>query len=146
MKILIDADGCPVINESLEVAREFGLEMLILCDTSHYIEREGAKTITVSKGIDAVDFVLINKVQEGDCVVTQDYGLAAMVLAKCGYAINQNGLIYTKNNIEELLFKRHLGKEVRRQGGKTKGAKKRDIKQNQHFKEALRQLIASISK
>ena len=82
MRVLIDADGCPVVNETISVSRRAGAECLILCDTAHHFEREGARTLTVSKGADSVDFALVNLVQAGDVVVTQDYGLAAMCLAR----------------------------------------------------------------
>lgn len=141
MKILIDADGCPVTDIVLQVAKALQLEVLIFCDTAHQIEREGAKTIVTVKGADAVDFVLVNKTLPGDIVITQDYGLATMVLAKKAYAMNQNGLMYTADNIDQLLFTRHIGKEIRRQGGRLKGPKKRDKTQDINFKAALEALI-----
>ena len=83
MTILIDADGCPVVNLTLQVAKRFSVPVTILCDTSHQIEREGAQTLVFDKGADSVDFALVNRVKPGDIVVTQDYGLASMCLAKC---------------------------------------------------------------
>lgn len=141
MKILIDGDGCPVIDITLAVAKQYALEVIIFCDTSHHIERPGAITKVVTKGSDAVDFVLVNDTKEGDLVITQDYGLAAMALAKKAKAINQNGLVFSDDNMPSLLFGRHVAKEVRRQGGRTKGPKKRDPKQNEAFKRGLIQLI-----
>ncbi len=141
MKILIDADGCPVVELTLQIAKRFNIEVYILCDTSHRIEREGAETIIVSKGADAVDFVLINKVKPGDIVLTQDYGLAAMVLSKKGYPIHQNGMLYTDDNIEQLLWTRHLAKEARRQGGHLKGPKKRHHEKDIVFEKNLTELI-----
>ena len=76
MTILIDADGCPVVDLTLQIARQFGVPVIILCDTAHQIEREGAQTLVFDKGIDSVDFALVNRVKPGDVVVTQDYGLA----------------------------------------------------------------------
>ena len=43
MTILIDADGCPVVDLTLQIAKWFGVPVIILCDTSHQIEREGAQ-------------------------------------------------------------------------------------------------------
>ena len=91
-RILIDADGCPVVDETIKIAKRFGLECLILCDTSHRIEREGAQTMVFSKGADSVDFALVNLMCSGDVVVTQDYGLAAMYLAQSTLALNQDGM------------------------------------------------------
>ena len=76
MNILIDADGCPVVDLTLQIAKRFGISVIILCDTSHQIEREGAQTLVFDKGSDSVDFALVNRVKPGDVVVTQDYGLA----------------------------------------------------------------------
>ena len=76
MNILIDADGCPVVDLTLQIAKRFGVPVIILCDTSHQIEREGAQTLVFDKGSDSVDFALVNRVKPGDVVVTQDYGLA----------------------------------------------------------------------
>ena len=73
MRILIDADGCPVVDITIRIAKAHNLECIILCDTSHFFERDGATTITVSKGADAVDFVLVNMVKAGDLVITQDF-------------------------------------------------------------------------
>ena len=106
MKILIDADGCPVLDIVINLGHKYNVKTIIMCDTSHIINKIGIETIVLSKGSDSVDFALINKVSKGDIVVTQDYGLAAMVLSKGGYPINQNGLIYSNENINQLLFSR----------------------------------------
>ena len=81
MTILIDADGCPVVDLTLQIAKRFGVPVIILCDTAHQIEREGAQTLVFDKGADSVDFALVNRVKPGNIVVTQDYGLASMCLA-----------------------------------------------------------------
>ena len=92
MTILIDADGCPVVDLTLQIAKQFSIPVVILCDTAHQIEREGAQTLVFDKGADSVDFALVNRVKPGDLVVTQDYGLASMCLARCAKVLNQNGL------------------------------------------------------
>lgn len=141
MRILVDGDGCPVISLVIKIAKEYGIEVIIFCDTAHYLERDDVKTITVSKGSDAVDFKLVNEVKPGDILVTQDYGLAAMGLARKAYPIHQNGFTYTDQNMDQLLFTRHLGKEVRRKGGRTKGPSKRMKEQDKAFCKGLRVLI-----
>lgn len=120
MTILIDADGCPVVDLTLRSAGKKGAPVVILCDTSHRIEREGAQTLVFDKGADSVDFALVNRVKPGDLVVTQDYGLASMCLAKCARVLNQNGLEYTADNIDALMLQRHENKKApsRRQASK----------------------------
>jgi len=146
MKLLIDADGCPVVDIALIIAKQekrFLVDVIILCDTSHRIEKEGAETITVSKGADSVDFALCNRCNNGDIVITQDYGLAAMCLAKQAVVLNQDGMIYTESNIDALLNSRHFAKKVRMSGGRLKGQKKRNQDQNEEFKHALKQVFES---
>lgn len=141
MKILIDGDGCPVIDISINIAKRFNKEVVIICDTSHNFSKYKVDMIVVSKGQDAADFIIVNKVNKGDIVVTQDYGLAAMILSKGAYAINQNGLIYTNENIDQLLFTRHISKKIRNSGGKIKGPKKRNKEDDLKFEQALINLI-----
>lgn len=143
MRILIDADGCPVVDLTIGLAREFGLECVILCDTAHYFDREGARTVILSQGADSVDFALVNMVQPGDIVVTQDYGLAAMCLARRSRPINQNGLCYHEGNIDSLLASRHAAQRFRRGGGRTRGPAKRSPEQDQAFVCQLRHLITA---
>lgn len=146
MKVLIDADGCPVINLTLKICDKFNIKPIIMCDTSHIIEIEGIEVIVIAKGLDAVDFALLNKVEKNDIVVTQDYGLAAMVLSKGGYPINQNGMIYTVDNIDKLLFTRHISKKARNAGYRLKGPKKRCKDDDILFEKNLIQLINEIHK
>lgn len=143
-KILVDADGCPVVDLTISLATRHQLPVILLCDTAHNMQKPGAETITVSKGADAVDFVLVNRVEKGDIVVTQDYGLAAMVLAKQGLPIDQNGRVYSEENIDQLLFGRHVAKKIRQGGGRMKGPKKRKAEDNEKFERNLLQLIQAI--
>lgn len=144
MKILIDADGCPVVDITVQLAREFDIECLILTDTSHEIYREGAKTIVVSKGPDSVDLKLANMLVPNDIVITQDYGLASICLAKHANPISQDGMRYTNDNIDALLLFRHNAKKIRRAGGRLKGGTKRTAQQNEAFKQMLRKLIEDV--
>lgn len=140
MKLLIDADGCPVVDEAVGIAQKHGIECVILCDTSHVFEKQGAETITVSKGADSVDFALVNRVQPGDIVVTQDYGLAAMCLAKKAVPLSQDGMVYSDENIESLLLARHTAKKIR-QGGRLRGPTRRRPEQDAAFAAALEKLL-----
>lgn len=140
-RILIDADGCPVVDETITMARRYGVECLILCDTSHVFEKSGARTLTFSKGADSVDFALVGLVKPGDVVVTQDYGLAAMCLARNARVLSQDGMEYTADNIDGLLLARHTAKKIRSGGGRLKGPKKRTKAQDEAYAAALNKLL-----
>ena len=141
MKILIDADGCPVVDATVRIANKNNIECIIVCDTAHHFQKEGARTLTVSKGADSVDFALVNILNPGDVVVTQDYGLAAMCLAKRAIPISQNGMIYNNENIDDLLMTRHLSKKARESGIRLKGNSKRQASQDVEFEKELEKVI-----
>lgn len=145
MKILIDADGCPVLDITIDIAKKNGLETIIVCDTSHIINKKGVQTITVSKGSDSVDFSLLKMVKKGDLVVTQDYGLAGMVLAKGGLAIRQDGLVYNDFNIDRLLDERHNAKKLRKSGARGKGPRKRTVDDDNKYIYELSKLLGETS-
>ena len=145
MKILIDGDGCPVVDLTIKIAKKYNIEVIIRCDTSHVFNKDGAKTIVFSKGADSVDFALINIVNKDDIVITQDYGLAAMAINKASYVINQNGLIYNNDNIDMLLFNRHISKKIRKSGGKMKGPKKRSKEDDEKFEKTLNEICLKIT-
>jgi hypothetical protein len=136
-QLLIDGDGCPVMDIAIQVAKEWGINCTIFCDTAHLIEKPGVQTVMIQKGQDAVDFVIANRVKVGDIVITQDHGLAAMILSKKGYVINPSGFVYTEENIDQLLFRRHIVKAARKTGTRLKGPKKRQKKDDEKFKDAF---------
>ena len=141
MTVFIDADGCPVVDITVRLARQAGADPVIVCDTSHIFEKAGARTITVPKGNDSADFALVNMVQKGDIVITQDYGLAAMCLARNAIPISQDGMIYDNSNIDGLLLHRHNAKKIRMAGGRLKGNAKRSAEQNATFESRFRELL-----
>lgn len=145
IRILIDADGCPVVDRTIALAKKYGAEVVILCDTAHVFEKEGAETIVVPKGADSADFRLANMARRGDIVITQDYGLAAMCLAKGAAPLSQNGMLYTERNIDGPLSFRHISKKIRAGGGRLKGPPKRAKAQDEAFSAALERLIKELS-
>lgn len=141
MKVLIDADGCPVVDITLRLCKTHRLSCLLLCDTAHEFHRDGAETLVFDKGADSVDYALVNRVQPGDLVITQDYGLASMCLARNARVLHQDGWEYTRENIDALLLVRHDSRKHRAAGGRTKGPKKRTAQQDQAFEAALASLL-----
>ncbi len=141
MKVLIDADACPVTDIAVSLCRRFSVPCVLLCDTAHELHREGAATLILDKGADSVDLALANRAEAGDIVITQDYGLASLCLAKKALVLHQDGWAYTADNIDALLFLRHAAREYRAAGGRTKGPAKRKSAQDQAFRQALSSLL-----
>jgi uncharacterized protein YaiI (UPF0178 family) len=141
LKVLIDADACPVTDIAIDLCRAHGTLCILLCDTAHELYRSGAETLVFDKGADSVDFALANRVEQGDIVVTQDYGLASMCLAKGSKVLHQDGWEYTTDNIDALLFQRHASRKQRLSGVRTKGPRKRTRQQNEDFRLALQTML-----
>jgi len=145
MLILVDADACPVKKEVEKVAKANGVKVVMLIDTSHELKSDYSEIITVSKGRDSVDLALINMTKAGDVVITQDYGVATMALAKKAYAMSQNGLVYDDSNIDQLLFERHISQKIRSSGGKGGKFKKRTPEDNIKFEQCFEKLISGLN-
>lgn len=145
MKVLIDADACPVVSIAVQLCEKFQIPCILLCDTAHIISRPDAKTEIFDKGADSVDFAIANRVESGDLVITQDYGLASMCLARNARVLHQDGWEYTPWNIDALLLQRHESRKFRAAGGRTKGPKKRTIQQDMAFSEAMTKLLQTMS-
>lgn len=141
MKVLVDADGCPVVSICTALCKEYDIPVLLFCDWAHQFDIPNVCVITVAKGADSADFALVNRVEPGDIVVTQDYGLAAMCLVKKAAVLNQNGLIFTDENISACLMSRHAAKKARMAGKHLKGPKKRVEEQNTAFEKAFLALL-----
>lgn len=118
LRILVDADACPVVRETEAVAQKRDLPVTLLCDEHHMLRSDYADVRMISSGSDAVDIALMNLCRRGDVVITQDYGVAAMVLGKGAYALHHSGKRYTNENIDLMLMERHLAKKARRASGK----------------------------
>ena len=94
INLLIDADGCPVTDIAVRLCKKFQIPCTIFCDTAHEFRRDGAQTLVFDKGADSVDYAIANRAGTGDIVITQDYGLASMCLAKGCRVLHQDGWEY----------------------------------------------------
>ena len=148
MKIFVDADACPVVRIVEDIAKRYKVPVTLLCDTNHILSSDYSEVITVSAGADAVDFKLISLCHQGDIVVTQDYGVAAMALGKKAYAIHQSGKWYTDENIDQMLMERHLSKKARKSSSKNhlKGPRKRNAEDDKRFEESFEKLLCKAMK
>lgn len=146
MKILLDADASPVLNIVEDLAEKYKLKLLIVKNYNHHIVSDYGKIITVDNIKEAADFYIVNNTSKNDIVITQDYGLAAMVIGKKAFAINQYGLIMDDKNIDTLLNRRHIHKEMRTKHKVYTKFKKRESSDDGRFKINLEDLIIQASK
>ncbi|MBR5125220.1 MAG: DUF188 domain-containing protein [Oscillospiraceae bacterium] len=141
MKVLIDADGCPVTDLAIRLCQKYRIPCMLLCDTAHEFHREGATTLVFDKGADSVDYALIRKADPGDIVITQDYGLASMCLARGCRILHQDGWEYTRDNIDALLLVRHESRKHRAAGNRMRGPRKRTAEQDERFFRSFESIL-----
>lgn len=141
MKIIIDADACPrtVLQICLRVAREYSVPVWTIASFNHTIESE--HHIVVGNAVQETDIRVMNLTQAGDVVVTQDGGLAAMLLGKEVKCLNPDGKEFSSSNIEFLLEEREIKARFRRSGGITKGPKKRVQENDRQFEACLHNIL-----
>lgn len=142
MRIWIDADGCPVVKETIKVARKYGIPVTIVKNIAHqFSEEAGVEVVTVDRSVDRADFVITNALEKGDIVISQDYGLHAMVLSRGAHGLQVNGQRITIENIDGHLLRRHENRERRRKEKRYTKHRKRTAEDDQRFEEGLRELL-----
>ena len=141
MKIIVDGDACPGISIIEKISKEHDIELIIYCDIHHFITVNYGEVRVVDSGFQSVDMKVVNECSNGDIVVSQDYGVAAICLGKNASVISPKGSIYTNENIGAMLEQRHLSQKIRRGGGKTPNAKKRSIDDDNRLRKKLLYLV-----
>jgi uncharacterized protein YaiI (UPF0178 family) len=97
--------------------------------------------VVVGNDPQEADIKIINLTEEKDIVVTQDWGLAAVVLGKGARCLNPAGKEFSPDKIEFLLEEREVKSKIRRSGGRTKGPKKRTSEEDQRFEACLKRIL-----
>lgn len=121
MRILIDGDSCNRIETIFHISKKYNIPVELYCDSSRYYNYSKAATVHYCDvGKNSADFALISAVQPGDVVVTNDTGLASMVLAKQAFAINCFGAVFTQSNIMDFLTTRYIRDIERRKNKRQK--------------------------
>lgn len=135
-KIWIDGDGCCVVDQTLDVAKAFNVHVILVVDSAHVVDRFACEKIIGDQGKDSSDFAIVKRVNKGDIVITQDIGLAALILSKQAFIIHPNGIAITAENIDVLLAQRYHGHKQRKQGHFTH-VPKRDPQLDEAFIKEL---------
>ncbi|MGM7721089.1 YaiI/YqxD family protein [Metabacillus sp. Hm71] len=125
MKIYVDADACPVKQQIMEVANKYNIEVIFVASYNHNSDKTyGGSWVFVDTGKEEADLYIVNHVQKNDLVITQDIGLAGLLLRKDVLVVTPRGKQYTEENIDTALQFRYLSAKDRRSGKYTKGPKK----------------------
>lgn len=91
MVILIDGDGCPGLMEIKEIAKYHSIEMIVFVDYAHLIQDDYFEVVFCEIGVDSVDQAIVDRCKKGDLVISQDYGLASLVLLRGADVLHPSG-------------------------------------------------------
>lgn len=144
MKLIVDADACPksVLQICMKVARDYSIPVWTVASFNHNIVSE--HHVVVGNSSQEADIRVMNLAQTGDVAVTQDWGLAAMLLGKGVHCLSPAGREFDPAKIEFLLEEREAKAKFRRGGGRTKGPKKRVTEDDQKFEACLQNILTLI--
>lgn len=145
MTLFIDADACPVTREAIGIARRHRIPVVVVANSTQnlarHLGREGVEALQVSGGRDAADFAIVERLNAGDIVVTQDIGLAAMALGRGSHAVSVRGRIFSLATIDMELAVRHAEARERRAGRRTRGPSAFEDEDRERFVTALERVI-----
>lgn len=144
MKIYVDADASPVKAVVTEVAQQSNIPVVLVMSFSHFShdeETEGVETVYVDSGADAADYRIMKLARKNDIIITQDYGLASLALAKGCLVLHHKGFAYTPSNIDQLLESRYASAMARKSGKRTKGPKAFTQADREKFRKLLQKTI-----
>lgn len=124
LRIIVDADACPVKQEVIQAGRLFQSEIWMVASFDHYLSPQpGVTIIQVDRSDQSVDLYIANHMREGDIMITQDFGLATLGLSKRAIVLSNRGQCYDDSTIGFLLERRHEQAKKRRAGKHSKGPK-----------------------
>lgn len=144
MKILIDADASPVKDIVIEEVKGRNISVVLVSSIAHFSLQEYpeyVETVYVEQGADSADFKIVQLAKTGDIVITQDYGLASLLLPKGCLVLHHKGFQYSSDNIDQLLQTRHLSAIARKNGQRTKGPKAFTQEDREKFRAVFREIL-----
>jgi uncharacterized protein YaiI (UPF0178 family) len=145
IRIIVDADSCPVKEEVIAAARNYGSEVLMVASFDHHLKQvEGVQTIQVDRSDQSVDLYIANHISVNHILITQDFGLATIGLAKRAIVLSNRGQIYSDHTIGFLLESRHEHAKKRRNGKHSKGPRPFTKEDRNKFLQTLTKVLENL--
>jgi uncharacterized protein len=147
LHLYIDADACPVKQETYHVAERYGLNVTLVANSwMRAPEKKWLKLIVVNDNLDAADDWIVENVKENDIVISGDIPLASRCLKKGALVLGTTGKEFTDADIGNALAARDLMKELREAGTITGGPAQFQKKDRSRFLQSLDQMIQRVKK
>jgi len=121
--ILIDADACPVKDETYKVALRHEIPVTLVSNSFLRVPAHPLiKHITVSDSFDAADDHVVELAHPASIVVTADILLAERALQKGAIVLGPTGKPFTENSIGGAIATRAIMADLRAGGDQVGGA------------------------
>jgi uncharacterized protein len=135
-----------VNKEIAKIAKMYDQDVLFVASYAHMRKDEGQNEWKyVDSEAEEVDLYILNMAQRGDIVVTQDTGLASMLIGKGVYVLSPRGKYYNKEDMDQILFFRYASAKERRAGRYPKGGPSAFSENDrQNFKESFIKLLSNL--
>jgi uncharacterized protein YaiI (UPF0178 family) len=147
IKIYIDADGCPVKEETYRVAERYRIQVVLVANKRLSLPPNPLlEMIVVSGGFDAADDWIVEKSQANDIVITADILLADRCVKKSVRVLGPKGEEFTEDNIGSAVANRELMQNLRHMGEMRGGPAPMDKKARSQFLSTLDQIIQSLKR
>ncbi len=149
LHIYVDADSCPVKDEVYKVAKRYGLEVSVVAASWLRLPKEDWIHLEVVKetgSLDAADDWIVDQIDVGDIVVSEDIILASRCLEKGARALNPRGRVFTPESIGEALATRELMADLREAGTITGGPAPFGKTDRSRFLQQLDEIVNSVKR
>ncbi len=144
-KIIVDADACPVKAEIRNAASRFDVQVVMVASFDHRLQPEdGVEIVQVDRSDQSVDLYIVNRIQAGDVLVTQDFGLALLRSGRRRSPYPTGGSCSTIVRWIFLLERRHEQAKLRRGGKHTKGPRAFTNQDRDEFLQSLTKLLSRL--
>jgi uncharacterized protein YaiI (UPF0178 family) len=142
-RVFVDADACPVKDEIKEISKQHRIDVFFVASYAHVsINNDQRQWIYVDSRREEVDMYIVNHAREYDIVVTQDHGLASLLLGADVYVLSPRGKHFVENEMPRILHERFLSAKQRRSGKHTKGPGKMTKEDRQRFCESFKKILS----
>ncbi len=147
LRIFVDADACPVKDETYRVAARYGLTVFVVANSPILIPRApGVERVVVGAGADVADDWIAERAGPGAIVVTADIPLASRCVKAGADVIAPTGKRFSENSIGMALATRNLMDHLRSTGQATSGPKAFSPRDRSNFLGALDNAVARLKR
>ena len=145
LDIYVDADGCPVKQETYRVAERYGLKVVLVADARMRVpDEDWIQLVVVKGGFDAADDWIVEHVERDDIVITGDIPLADRCLKKGARVLDPRGRVYREDSIGQALAMRDLMAHLRELGVESGGPAPFEKRDRSQFLQRLDETVQAI--